>query len=65
MSATQRTYLYGVAIALVPILVSFGLLTEDRAPLVLSLVAAILSAVPPAVALRHVTPDDPSEDGGA
>jgi hypothetical protein len=41
-----------------PILVSFGLLTEDRAPLFLALIGAVLSAVPPVVALRHVTPDE-------
>ena len=64
MSAAQRTYLYAVAVAAMPILVAYGLLTADTAPLWLALVGAVLSAVPPVVAIRHVTPDDDG-DGGA
>ena len=64
LNAATRAWIYGVAVALLPILVSFGLLTEDRAPLIVALLAAVLSAGPPALALRNVTPDDDG-DGGA
>jgi hypothetical protein len=59
LSANTRTYIYGIAIALVPILVSFGLLTEDRAPLFVTLIAAVLASGPSVLAIRNVTPDTP------
>lgn len=62
LNAQTRTYIYGIAIALVPILVSFGLLTEDRAPLFVALIAAVLAATPNVLAIRNITPDPPAED---
>ena len=44
MSAAQRTWLYTVAVALMPILVAYGLLTADTAPLWLALIGAALRA---------------------
>ena len=57
MNATQRTWLYGVATAIIPILVAYGLITTEHAPLWLALVAAVLAAVPSFTAIQHVTPD--------
>ena len=67
MNATQRSALYAVAAAILPILVAYGLLDDSKAPLFLALVGAVLAAIPPVVAFRHVTPDDydtpPLDDG--
>jgi hypothetical protein len=62
MSANQRSALYGVAAATLPILVAYGLLDDEAAPLWLALIGAVLAAIPPVVAFRNVTPDTP--DGG-
>lgn len=62
LSAQTRTYIYGVAIAAMPILVAYGLLSADQAPQWLALAAALLAVVPPALAVRHVTPDPPRAD---
>lgn len=61
MNATQRTYVYGIAVAVLPILVAYGLLTADQAPLWLALAAAVLVGGPNVLALRNITPD-PDED---
>ena len=42
MSQQTRTYIYGIIIAAVPILVAFGFVAEDQAQLWLTLAAAIL-----------------------
>lgn len=55
MNASTRTYLYGVANALLPLLVGLGLLSADQAPLILTLVLAALSGIPSLVALRNAT----------
>lgn len=57
MNATQRTYVYGIAVAVLPILVAYGLLSADQAPLWLALVAALLAVGPNVLALRNITPD--------
>lgn len=41
-SPAARTYLYGIALAALPLLVYFGIVTEDDAPLWAALVGAIL-----------------------
>ena len=42
MTAQTRTYLYGVAVAAIPILVTIGAIAPDQAALWLNLAAAIL-----------------------
>lgn len=64
LDATTRTYIYAIAVAVMPILVAYGLLSAEQAPLWLALAAAILAAGPGVLAIRNVTPDDDG-DGGA
>lgn len=59
LDARTRTYIYGLAIAVMPLLVAYGLLSAEQAPLWLALAAALLAVVPPALAARNVTPDAP------
>lgn len=56
--ARTRTYIYAVAVAAMPILVAYGLLSADVAPLWLALAAALLAVAPPLLAVRNVTPDE-------
>lgn len=58
MNATQRAWLYRVSAVILPLLVAYGLLTDDKAPLWLALVGALLAVPAPVTASRHVTPDD-------
>lgn len=43
LDATVRRYLYGVAIAAVPVLVYFGLLEPEATPIVLPLILAVFN----------------------
>ena len=42
LTPAARSYLYGIALAVLPLLVYFGIVTEDDAPLWIALVGAIL-----------------------
>lgn len=55
MSEQTRAYAYRVATAVVPILVTYGLLAEGQAPLWLALITAVISAAPPALAAKHTS----------
>lgn len=39
--AKWRKWIYGVSVATVPVLVSFGWLTDDKAPVILGLLNAV------------------------
>jgi hypothetical protein len=52
----HRKYLYGISLALLPILVAIGWVTESMAPLI---VVALGSVLTPALALNNLTPKDP------
>lgn len=41
-SPTVRRYIYGVAVAVMPLLIVYGVLAEEHAPLWLALVGAVL-----------------------
>lgn len=62
MSARGRTWLYGVALAVIALLVGYQVLGEEQAPLWVALVTALL-ALAPATALGHITPDGEQDDG--
>lgn len=49
----NRTWLYRVLLAAVPLLVAFGAVSEDTAPLWVALIGAVVG---PAVALGHISP---------
>jgi hypothetical protein len=54
----RRSYLYSVALTLVPMLVAVGILTGDVAQLVLNVIAAILAVSSGTMALANLTPDN-------
>jgi hypothetical protein len=54
----RRSYVYSVALALVPMLVAVGFLTGDVAQLVLNVIAAILAVGSGSMALANLTPDN-------
>jgi hypothetical protein len=53
----RRSYLYSVALSLVPMLVAVGFLTGDVAQLVLNVIAALLAVGSGSMALANLTPD--------
>ena len=57
-TAERRAWLYKIAVALVPLLISIGLLTDDIAQLVLNVIAALLGVGAGGMALSNVTPDN-------
>jgi hypothetical protein len=54
----RRSYLYSVALSLVPMLVAVGFLTGDVAQLVLNVIAALLAVGSGSLALANLTPDN-------
>jgi len=52
----HRKYVYGVSLALLPILVAVGWVTESMAPMIIVLLGTVLT---PALALNNLTPKDP------
>ncbi len=54
-SRSVRKSLYLVSLAAIPLLVFYGVITEDAAPLWLALVGSILA---PSMALAHMPPKD-------
>ena len=59
-----RKWLYGISMSVMPLLVMFGVITEQAAPLWIALVGSILT---PAMALNNLTPApvqvEPEDDG--
>jgi len=53
----RRSYLYTVAVSLVPLLVAVGFVTGDVAQLVLNVLASILAVGSGSMALANLTPD--------
>lgn len=54
LTATHRRYIYGVAIAALPLLIAAGVLTDSVVPSVIALLGAVLV---PDLARRNVTDD--------
>jgi uncharacterized membrane protein len=54
----RRSYLYSVALSLVPMLVAVGFLTEGLSQLVLNVIAALLAVSSGSMALANLTPDN-------
>jgi uncharacterized membrane protein len=53
----RRSYLYTIAVSLVPLLVAIGFVTGDVAQLVLNVIASILAVGSGSMALANLTPD--------
>ena len=58
LSREGRKWLYGIALTVVPLLVAYGVLTEDAAPLWIALLGSFLA---PTLALTHLSPVDSGE----
>lgn len=65
LTARRRAWLYGITTALVPLLVAYDVITADVAPLWLTLGAAALGTLSPAIALGHLTPDHSPSNAAA
>ena len=55
LNANARTYVYGVAVVAIALLVGYGLITQDQAPLWLGLIGAVLWAAGNLTAIRNTT----------
>jgi hypothetical protein len=53
MSREGRKWLYGIALTVVPLLVAYGVVTEEAAPLWIALLGSFLA---PTLALTHLSP---------
>jgi hypothetical protein len=58
MSREGRKYIYLISVTVIPLLVFYGVISEDAAPLWVALVAAIVA---PMTALTHLSPEEPVE----
>ena len=58
MSREGRKSIYLVSVAAVPLLVFYGVVGQEAAPLWIALVAAVVA---PTTALTHLTPEDSGE----
>lgn len=61
MTARGRRWIYAISVAAIAVLVTYGRITSDQAPVWLTLIATGLGIAGPATALGHVTPDAPPE----
>lgn len=57
-TAERRAWIYKIAVALVPLCVSIGIVTGEEAQLVLNVIAALLGVGASGMALANVTPDN-------
>ena len=58
MSREGRKYIYIVSLAVIPLLVAYGVIDEEVAPLWVALAGAVIA---PVVALTHLSPKEPKE----
>jgi hypothetical protein len=61
VSRDGRKWVYTISLALIPLLVFYGVISEDAAPLWLALIGAVIA---PVMALTHMTPVDNGPDDG-
>jgi len=59
ISADVRRWIYGIALAAVPLFVALGILEDEIAPLIIALIGAVIA---PGLALANMTPDAVLED---
>jgi hypothetical protein len=57
LNATVRRYIYGISVALVPLLIGYGLFTSEQGTLILNVVAAVLAVGNSTLALNNIKED--------
>ena len=55
LSRQGRKWLYGISLAVIPLLVAYGVIEKTDAPLWVALVGSVLA---PTLALTHLTPEE-------
>lgn len=65
MDQTTRAWIYRISVALVPILVAYGLIAEDQASLWIGLAGAVLATGDLALAAAHTSTRPGVDDGHA
>ena len=56
-NANTRKYIYSISVALVPLLIGYGLFTTEEGTLILNVIAAILAVGNSALALNNIKED--------
>ena len=59
LTRDRRKWIYGICLAVVPLLVLYGVIDESSAPLWIALAGAIIA---PSLALANLTPDPEKDD---
>ena len=57
LTATTRKYIYSISVALVPLLIGYGLFTTEEGTLILNVIAAVLAVGNSALALNNIKED--------
>jgi hypothetical protein len=55
-----RAWVYRVALAILPVLVVYGVISEDTIPMWVNVIGGLLSIVPPALASANTSTKPPS-----
>lgn len=61
MKLSTRKYIYGICLALGPIALSYGLITDEQWPLFATLASAVIA---PGLALQNLGGEDDKSTGG-
>jgi hypothetical protein len=57
LNANVRRYIYGISVALVPLLIGYGLFTNEEGTLILNVIAAVLAVGNSTLALNNIKED--------
>jgi hypothetical protein len=57
LNANVRRYIYGISVALVPLLIGYGLFTTEEGTLILNVIAAVLAVGNSTLALNNIKED--------
>jgi hypothetical protein len=57
LNANIRRYIYGISVALVPLLIGYGLFTTEEGTLILNVIAAVLAVGNSTLALNNIKED--------
>lgn len=57
LNATTRKYIYSISVALVPLLIGYGLFTTEEGTLILNVIAAVLAVGNSTLALNNIKED--------